>query len=203
MLKKIFLICFSFLACISSYSDENNAASKKISELTLDLLERDENKKQIHVSIPSRFVVLNEMQDGRDKMYEFIPEGDRPWRWSEIITVMQSPCYGKDLSQYVRALISGHVSRKERCTNAIVEENGIKIGYITAEMPAVIPSPNQREGHIPLHGKKECLAMRIIEESGGFTILQYSKRYDARLTREEVAKLKDEMIEYLKSCEIR
>lgn len=202
-MKKIFLSLLFFITSISVRAEETSHLPKKIPELILDLKTKDQTKRQIHVNIPPNFVVLTEMQDGNDKTYEFIPEGERPSRWSEIITVMQSPCYNKDLSQFVRLLVSGHVSRRERCTNSIVEENGIKVGYITAEMPAAIPNPDPNGQLIPIHGKKELLVMRIVEEMGGFSILQFSKRYDARFSREETGKLKESMIDYLKSCEIR
>jgi hypothetical protein len=197
MITRVLLCFFVF----SAYADVFLENQKKIPEVVLNLKIDKNLKKQLQIKLPSNYVLLNDQCEHDEVFYEFIPQGDRPNRWNEIITIVQIPNHGKSLSQFLKMLESGYKLRKERCEISFSEEKGAKVGFLTAEIPARFAStPNTKP--IPIPGKKELLVMKVIQETRGFAIVQFSKRYPATFSRKEKIAVKDKMMNYLKSCQI-
>ncbi len=201
MYKIIFFILVS-LAIVSIHAEEIPADQKIGSEIVLSIKKDAISKKKFLIKIPPNFVAINSVAVEKEKFYEFIPEGESPYMWSEIITIMQIPSKSNSMIQLLKRLEAECKVKNEKCLHYLAEENGVKVAFLTTDTLACFPNSNPGATTVKIPGKNELLVMKIIQELDGFAIVQISVKYDNKSSPETKEKIREKMFDFVKSCEI-
>ncbi len=200
---KIFFIMLFALTTLSVHSEELLTDQKEYPEVPLELRTAVGSRKKFFIKVPANFVPLSVVSVGKEKFYEFIPEGESSYLWNEIITVIQTPSTNNSLIQLLKHLEAAYEVEKEKCLYHLAEENGVKVAFLTADYPACLPNLNPKAKSVKIPGKNELLMMKIVQGKDGFAVVQFSVRYENKSDPEVKEGIKEKMLDFLNSCEIK
>jgi hypothetical protein len=173
-----------------------NKTAQNIKNLEMEIGRNNTSIVKFNIRIPENFFLGCDQTVSNDVQLEFIPKNETVFNWTEIFTVIKRTNCNIRLIDIVKNIKSNF--SRNKCECIYKNENGRNTALIICDTEAT--KIDIYMGPIIIPGKKELIVHKVYCGMNTVSDIQYTIRYDRKITPEETLKIKDKILKALDEC---